>query len=134
MKTPHHRSMLENSTVLHNTSDTQNEDVNRDDKNEYLRDSLNVSDSIDPFSTPSTHRHALHGASNAANLPESRPCHPPDSTTRGTATPSPQDHHLGDNTADVDDASTPQMSSPPKVPRKTETANCNISHWDYNRI
>ncbi len=120
MKTPHHRSMLENSTVTHNTSDIQNEDVDKDDKNYYLRDSLNVSDSIDLFSTPSTHRHTLQGASSAANLPASRSCQAPGSTMHGTATPFPQDHHPGD-TADVDDASTPQMLSPPKVQRKTET-------------
>ncbi len=127
MKTPHHRSMLENATVTHNTSDIQNEDVDRDDKNCYLRDSLNVSDSIDPFSTPSTHRNALQGANSAANLPESRSCQTPNSTTYGTAMPFHQDYHPG-NTADVDDASTPQMSSPPKVQRKTETANCNSSY------
>ncbi len=126
MKTPHHRCMLENSIVAPNTSDTQNSAMDGDETISYLRASLTVSDSIDPFSTPSTNRYALQGVSSAANLPETRSCcttTPYNSTTdRMATTPFLQDHfyrHPG-KTADVDDAATPEMPSPPKVQRNTE--------------
>ncbi len=126
MKTPHHRSMLENSIATPNTSNNiqNDEDVVTDNKNCYLRASLNVSDSIDSFSTPSTHRHPLQGATGAANLPERPSCRTPsDSTTYGMAFPFPQNHHHPGETVDVDAAATPEMPSPPKVERNTETTN-----------
>ncbi len=137
MKTPRHRSMLENSIVSPNTSSNieNDEDVDMDEKNVFsLQASLNVSDSIDSFCTPAMHRNPLKGATSAANVPERPSCvTPSDPTTQGIPLPFPQNHHpVG--TADLDAADTPEMPSPPKVERKTETTYQHGSYMGNTRI